>query len=115
MNKPAVSMRRLAPLLGFLSMFGAFSIDTIFPAFPQIGAQFGAGTLAMQQTISAYLIAYAAMSLWHGALSDAFGRRRVILVGIAIFVVASIGCALSTSLPMLVGFRVLQGVVRQVD
>ena len=102
-------MRRLAPLLGFLSMFGAFSIDTIFPAFPQIGAQFGAGTLAMQQTISAYLMAYAGMSLWHGALSDAFGRRRVIMVGISIFVLASIGCAMSTSLPMLVSFRVLQG------
>ena len=82
MSAPAIPMRRLAPLLGFLSMFGAFSIDTIFPAFPQIGDQFGAGTLAMQQTISAYLFAYAAMSLWHGALSDAFGRRRVILVGI---------------------------------
>lgn len=109
MSKPAVSMRRLAPLLGFLSMFGAFSIDTIFPAFPQIGDQFGVGTLPMQQTISAYLAAYAAMSLWHGALSDAFGRRRVIMVGIAIFILASIGCAMSTSLPMLVGFRVLQG------
>ena len=109
MSAPAIPMRRLAPLLGFLSMFGAFSIDTIFPAFPQIGDQFGAGTLAMQQTISAYLFAYAAMSLWHGALSDAFGRRRVILVGIALFILASIGCAMSTSLPMLVGFRVLQG------
>ena len=109
MSQPAVSMRRLAPLLGFLSMFGAFSIDTIFPAFPQISQQFGASTLAMQQTISAYLVAYAAMSLWHGALSDAFGRRRVILAGIAVFIVASIGCAMSTSLSMLVGFRVLQG------
>ena len=57
MSQPAVSMRRLAPLLGFLSMFGAFSIDTIFPAFPQISQQFGASTLAMQQTISAYLVA----------------------------------------------------------
>lgn len=109
MSKPAVSMRRLALLLGFLSMFGAFSIDTMFPAFPQISEQFGASTLAMQQTISAYLVAYAAMSLWHGALSDSFGRRRVILVGISIFVLASMGCAMSTSLPMLVGFRVLQG------
>lgn len=102
-------MRRLAPLLGALAMFGAFSIDTVFPAFPQIGEQFGAGRVAMQQTISAYLAAYAAMSLWHGALSDAFGRRRVILAGITAFALASAGCALSTSLPMLVGFRVLQG------
>ncbi len=109
MSAAPASMRRLAPLLGALAMFGAFSIDTVFPAFPQIGAQFGAGRVAMQQTISAYLVAYAAMSLWHGALSDAFGRRRVILVGITVFALASAGCALSTSLPMLVGFRVLQG------
>ena len=58
-----VSTRRLALLLGGLAMFGPFSIDTIFPAFPQIGAQFTADKLAMQQTISVYLLAYAAMSL----------------------------------------------------
>ena len=73
---PAISIRRLALLLGGLAMFGPFSIDTIFPAFPSMGAQFGADKLAMQQTISAYLIAYALMSLVHGPLSDAIGRRR---------------------------------------
>ena len=66
-------------------MFGPFSIDTIFPAFPQIGAHLGADKLAMQQTISVYLLAYAAMSLVHGPLSDALGRKRVILVGLAVF------------------------------
>jgi DHA1 family bicyclomycin/chloramphenicol resistance-like MFS transporter len=55
----------------------------------------------MQQTISVYLLAYAAMSLVHGPLSDAFGRRPVILAGLVVFVLASVGCALSTSLPML--------------
>ena len=70
------SNRRLALLLGGLAMFGPFSIDTIFPAFPQIGAQLGADKLAMQQTISVYLLAYAAMSVVHGPLSDALGRRR---------------------------------------
>ena len=100
---------RLALLLGGLAMFGALSIDTIFPAFPQIGAQFGADTLAMQQTISAYLATYALMSLVHGPLSDAVGRRRVILWGIALFALSSAGCAMATSLPMLIGFRLLQG------
>ena len=103
------SNRRLALLLGGLAMFGPFSIDTIFPAFPQIGAQLGADKVAMQQTISAYLLAYAAMSVVHGPLSDAIGRRRVILGGLAVFTLASVGCALSTSLPMLLAFRVLQG------
>ena len=105
----APSTRRLAVLLGGLAMFGPFSIDTIFPAFPQIGEQLGADKVAMQQTISAYLLAYAAMSIVHGPLSDAIGRKRVILAGLAVFTLASVGCALSTSLPMLLAFRVLQG------
>ncbi|PNS09702.1 Bcr/CflA drug resistance transporter protein [Lysobacter silvestris] len=110
MAKPAaLSALRLAPVLGALAMIGPFSIDTIFPAFPRIGAQFGADKLAMQQTISAYLFAYALMSIAHGPLSDALGRRRVILAGLAMFGLASVGCALSTSLPMLLAFRVLQG------
>ena len=90
-------------------MIGPFTIDTIFPAFPAIAGQFGANKLAMQQTISAYLLAYALMSVLHGALSDALGRRRVIIVGLLVFAAASAGCALSTSMPMLLGFRVLQG------
>ena len=103
------SNRRLALILGGLAMFGPFSIDTIFPAFPQIGEQLGADKLAMQQTISVYLLAYAAMSLVHGPLSDALGRRRVILAGLVVFALASMGCALSTSLQMLLSFRALQG------
>ena len=105
----AVSIPRLALLLGGLAMFGPFSIDTIFPAFPQIAAQLGADTLAMQQTISVYLIAYALMSIVHGPLSDAIGRRKVILGGLAIFVLASIGCALSRTLPTLLAWRAVQG------
>ena len=106
---PSLSFRRLALLLAGLSMFGPFSIDTIFPAFPQIGEQMGADKLAMQQTISVYLLAYAAMSLLHGPLSDALGRRRVILAGLGVFLLASVGCALATTLPQLLAFRALQG------
>ncbi len=94
----APSTRRLALLLGGLAMFGPFSIDTIFPAFPQMGAQLGADKLAMQQTISVYLLAYALMSMVHGPLSDAIGRRKVILGGLVVFALASVGCALSPDL-----------------
>jgi DHA1 family bicyclomycin/chloramphenicol resistance-like MFS transporter len=103
------STRRLALLLGGLAMFGPFSIDTIFPAFPAIGAQLGADKVAMQQTISVYLVAYALTSLLHGPLSDAIGRRRVILGGLVVFAAASAGCALATDLPTLLAFRALQG------
>jgi DHA1 family bicyclomycin/chloramphenicol resistance-like MFS transporter len=101
--------RRLAPLLAALAMFGPFSIDTIFPAFPAIAEQLRASPFAMQQTISVYMIAYALMSLFHGPLSDALGRRRVILVGVAVFVLASVGCALAGSIGALLAFRALQG------
>lgn len=101
--------RRLSLILGGLAMLGPFSIDTMFPAFPQIGAQFGADKVAMQQTISVYLLAYALMSLVHGPLSDAVGRKRVILGGLTVFALASVGCALADSLPQLLFFRALQG------
>ena len=101
--------RRLSLILGGLAMLGPFSIDTMFPAFPQIGAQFGADKVAMQQTISVYLLAYALMSLVHGPLSDAIGRKRVILGGLVVFALSSVGCALADSLPMLLFFRALQG------
>src|SRR3546814_3901316 len=74
-----------------------------------MGAGLGADKLAMQQTISVYLISYALMSMVHGPLSDAMGRRRVLIGGLMMFVLASVGCALSASLGQLLAFRALQG------
>ena len=101
---------RLAPLLAALAMLGPFSIDTFFPAFRVIGAEFGVTPAAMQQTISVYLAAYAAMSPFHGPLSDAYGRRRVVIGFTALFALASAGCALAPDFPTLLAFRALQGV-----
>ena len=63
----------------------------------------------MQQTLSAYLFGFALMNLFHGALSDRFGRRPVVLWGLAMFTLASLGCALSQTIGQLVLFRALQG------
>ncbi len=90
-------------------MFGPFAIDAIFPAFPAIEGEFAVSAVAMQQTISVYLIAYALMSVFHGPLSDAAGRKPVILWGVAVFALASVGCALAADLPQLLMFRALQG------
>ena len=109
MPQPHPSFWRLAFLLGALSMFGPFAIDTVFPAFPVIAADFSASPLAVQQTITAYLVPYAVMSLVHGPLSDVFGRKPVILVGAALFMLASVGCALADSLNALLVWRALQG------
>ncbi|MBS0193450.1 MAG: multidrug effflux MFS transporter [Proteobacteria bacterium] len=105
----SISRTRLAFVLGALAMFGPFSIDTFFPAFGAMAKDFGVGQMAMQQTISVYLIAYAAASLFHGALSDAYGRRRIILSGLTVFALASVGCALSRTLETLLAWRALQG------
>ncbi len=99
----------LAVLLAVLGMVGPFSIDTYLPAFSGIAAALGATPVEMQQTLSAYLFGFAFMTLFHGALSDSFGRRPVVLWGIAVFTLASAGCALSNSIGQLVFFRALQG------
>jgi DHA1 family bicyclomycin/chloramphenicol resistance-like MFS transporter len=99
----------LALLLACLGMLGPFSIDTYLPAFSGIAASVGATPVQMQQTLSSYLLGFAVMNLFHGALSDSLGRRPVILAGIALFTVASIGCALSDSIGTLVFFRAVQG------
>ena len=99
----------LALLLATLSMIGPFSIDTYIPAFAGIAQSLGATPVQMQQTLSAYLLAFALMNLFHGALADSFGRRPVVLVGMTVFALASLGCALSQSVGQLVLFRALQG------
>ncbi len=63
----------------------------------------------MQQTLSAYLFGFAVMNLFHGALADSFGRRPVVLWGIAIFTLSSLGCALSQTVGHLIFFRLAQG------
>lgn len=100
---------RLAALLSLLAMFGPFAIDAFFPAFNSVARELGASPLLMQQTISVYLIAYAVMSLFHGPLSDACGRRPVVLTGVLVYTVGSVGCALATSIELLLLFRVVQG------
>ncbi len=99
----------LAMLLACLGMLGPFSIDTYLPAFTGIARAVGATPVQMQQTLSAYLFGFAVMNLFHGALSDSFGRRPVVLGGLAVFVLASIGCALAEHIGLLVFFRAVQG------
>jgi DHA1 family bicyclomycin/chloramphenicol resistance-like MFS transporter len=90
-------------------MLGPFSIDTYLPAFAGIARSIGATPVQMQQTLSSYLLGFALMNLFHGALSDSAGRRPVVLVGVAVFTLASLGCALSQTIGQLVFWRAVQG------
>lgn len=97
-------------LLAGLSALGPFSIDTYLPSFQDIGASLNATPLEVQQTLTAYMLPFALMSLWHGAIADALGRRRVLLVSLALFALASAGCVFATQIEHLWVLRALQGI-----
>jgi MFS transporter, DHA1 family, multidrug resistance protein len=99
----------LAAMLAGLAMLGPFSIDTYMPSFPEMAQVLDATTSQMQLTISAFLGTFAIMSLFHGAISDSFGRRSVMLVNLALFVAATVGCAVARDFNQLLWFRALQG------
>jgi MFS transporter, DHA1 family, multidrug resistance protein len=110
--RPVSGPRRtwsFAALLASLSMLAPFAIDSYLPAFPAIGQEFGVPPIAVQQTLSAYLLSYAFMMLWHGALSDALGRRPIVLGGLFVYAFATLGCAISGNIESLWLFRILQG------
>src|SRR5690242_9116701 len=98
-----------AALLAALATLGPFSIDAYLPAFDGIRASLAATPLEIQQTLSAYLFAFGVMFLFHGALSDSFGRRPVILVSLSVYTIASVGGALAGDVHMLIFWRVVQG------
>ena len=105
-----MTSKTLTATLAGLAMIGAFAVDTFLPSFPAIAADFSVGIAAVQQTLSAYLLAFSVMCLFHGTLSDAFGRRPVVLVSLVVFTAASAGAALAPSFGWLLLCRVLQGV-----
>lgn len=110
MRERPISPPLLAAVLAGLAMLGPFTIDTYLPSFPAIGRDLAATPAELQQTLSVYFLTFAVMTLFHGTLSDSFGRRPVILASLVVYVMASLGCAAAASIGELLAFRVLQGV-----
>jgi DHA1 family bicyclomycin/chloramphenicol resistance-like MFS transporter len=100
----------ISVLLASLSMVSPLSIDTFLPSFPAIAKDFQISSWQVQQIITAYLLPFATFALVHGPLSDALGRRRVVIGGLVLYTIGSIGCFLAPSFGVLLGFRVLQGI-----
>src|SRR5690348_3575979 len=99
----------LAILIAALAMLGPFSIDAYLPAFHDIRQEFDVPPIAVQQTLSLYLFAYAFMMLWHGAFADALGRRPVVLASLVTYAIATLGCAIAGNIETLWLFRAMQG------
>jgi DHA1 family bicyclomycin/chloramphenicol resistance-like MFS transporter len=95
--------------LASLAALAPFAIDTYLPAFHVMGEALEATDIQIQQSLTFYLLPYAAMTLCHGAISDAIGRITTIKWGLSIFVLASIGCAFASNVETLWLFRALQG------
>jgi DHA1 family bicyclomycin/chloramphenicol resistance-like MFS transporter len=100
---------RLLLILGALSAFAPLSIDMYLPALPALGRGFGVSAAQVQLTLSACLLGLALGQLVAGPLSDALGRRRPLLVGVAAYTVASLLCVLAPSVGALVAVRFVQG------
>ena len=101
--------RGIALLLAALSALGPFAIDTYLPSFHDIGQSLQATPVEVQQTLTFYLVPFAIMALWHGAIADALGRRRVLLVTLALFGLSVAGCIFATRIEQLWVLRALQG------
>jgi MFS transporter, DHA1 family, multidrug resistance protein len=96
-------------LLGAMSMIGPFAVDSLFPAFKVAARDLSVSGAHMQQTISAYMFAFALGSLLHGPLSDSFGRRPILLINLSIFVLACLICWWAPNFEWLIYGRILQG------
>ncbi len=103
------SMFRSAAVLGLLSAVGPFTIDMYLPAMPDIGRDLSADVASVQMTITAYFIAFGLAQLVYGPWADQSGRRKPIFFGLAIFILATIGCTFAPSVGPLIAFRFLQG------
>jgi DHA1 family bicyclomycin/chloramphenicol resistance-like MFS transporter len=99
---------RLALLLGALTAIGPLAIDTYLPALPTIARDMGTSTALVQISLSMYFVGIALGQAFYGPLSDRFGRKPALYLGLALFIGASIGCALSTRVEALIGFRFVQ-------
>jgi DHA1 family bicyclomycin/chloramphenicol resistance-like MFS transporter len=96
-------------LLGALSMFAPLSTDMYLPALPSVAHDLSASAAAVTLTLTTSLIGLGAGQLVAGPLSDAFGRRRPVLAGLAIYTVASVLCALAPDVWTLAVMRLIQG------
>jgi DHA1 family bicyclomycin/chloramphenicol resistance-like MFS transporter len=94
--------------MGALTAIGPFSIDLYLPAFPAIATGLGVGQGDVERTMAAYLVGLSAAQIFYGPLADRYGRKPPLLVGLSLYVVASLGCALAVDIQGLTAWRAVQ-------
>jgi DHA1 family bicyclomycin/chloramphenicol resistance-like MFS transporter len=96
--------------VGLVTALGPISTDMYLPGFPAIAAEFGVSRSLVQYTVTAFLVGVVIGQVIHGPLSDRVGRKIPLCIGMVLYIVASIGCALATEIGILIAWRFLQGV-----
>lgn len=97
-------------ILSALMSFASISTDLYLPALPAMGESLHADAGSVELTISGYLIGFSIGQLFWGPISDRYGRRLPITLGLLLFIFGSAGCAMSSSVPMMIGWRMVQAV-----
>ncbi|OBA91938.1 MFS transporter [Mycobacteriaceae bacterium 1482268.1] len=108
-ERAVLPSRRIIGVLLLVSPLEQIAFDIYTPALPEITEHFAASNALVQNTVTAYVVGMALVVLPAGLIADAIGRKRVLLAGLALMTLTSIGCALASSLPMMIGLRFLQG------
>lgn len=98
-------IRGLILILGFLSALGPFSIDMYLPSFPSIAKDFNTDISQVGLSLTSYFVGISLGQIIYGPILDKFGRKKPLLIGLAIYLISAIGCALSPSLNFLIGMR----------
>lgn len=104
-----ISLLRAAIVLGLMSCVGPFAIDMYLPALPAIGTALGVEEAAIQATIISYFAAFGIAQLVYGPWADQAGRKQPVYFGLAVFIVGSLGCAMTSSIDGLIAWRFVQG------
>jgi DHA1 family bicyclomycin/chloramphenicol resistance-like MFS transporter len=99
---------KLVLILGLLTAVGPFSIDMYLPGFPAIAADLNTDVATISLSLSSFFIGISAGQMLYGPLIDRFGRKKPLYIGITIYLIASIGCAMVTSADGLIWLRLLQ-------
>lgn len=108
-NAAFATRRWFVVMLAALSTVGPFSIDTFLPSLLELQTALHATPLEAQQALSAYLLGFGIMSLWHGAISDAVGRRPVIIASLIVYLAAAVVCTFAPGIEVLIAGRLVQG------
>ncbi len=109
-SPPALNSARLALILGAMTAIMPLAVDMYLPSLPTLADSLGVEASRVQLTLSSFFIGVALGQLFHGPLSDRYGRRPLMLIGLLLYVLASAGCALATSVGMLTVLRFVQAV-----